>query len=252
MNCTNLYQLIADPALLSEKTLPDLQQIVNDFPYFHAARMLYLGNLAVLKDIRENVELKKMAIHIPDRTKLFLLIEGDKYRKPVVLQSNEILDREKDNMENVTPLRETEDTETTLTDESLTFEPASWASSDYTQLITNDPKSSVPSAPRLQHQELIDSFIHNENHPFSNRIKLKPVEINDDSDEMIKVPDGTEKSLDDSYFTETLANIYIKQKRYDRALEIIKSLSLKYPKKNIYFADQIRYLEKLIVHTQKK
>jgi len=46
-----------------------------------------------------------------------------------------------------------------------------------------------------------------------------------------------------------LARIYVKQKRYDRALEIIKSLSLKYPEKNRYFADQIRYLEQLINST---
>jgi len=45
-----------------------------------------------------------------------------------------------------------------------------------------------------------------------------------------------------------LAKIYLKQKRYDRALEIFKSLSLKYPEKNVYFADQIRFLEKLILN----
>ena len=59
------------------------------------------------------------------------------------------------------------------------------------------------------------------------------------------------KQLDDSYFTETLARIYVKQKRYDKALQIIKNLSLKYPEKNIYFADQIRFLEKLIINTKK-
>jgi hypothetical protein len=43
-----------------------------------------------------------------------------------------------------------------------------------------------------------------------------------------------EETLPESSFTETLARIYIKQKRYDRALEIIKSLYLKYPEKNVY------------------
>ena len=56
------------------------------------------------------------------------------------------------------------------------------------------------------------------------------------------------EELDDSCFTETLAKIYIKQHRYDKALEIIKKLSLNYPKKNAYFADQIRFLEKLIIN----
>ena len=57
---------------------------------------------------------------------------------------------------------------------------------------------------------------------------------------------------DESYFTETLAKIYVKQQRYSKALEIIKKLNLKYPKKNAYFADQIRFLEKLIINTKSK
>ena len=57
---------------------------------------------------------------------------------------------------------------------------------------------------------------------------------------------------EESYFTETLAKIYVKQQRYSKALEIIKKLNLKYPKKNAYFADQIRFLEKLIINTKSK
>lgn len=58
-------------------------------------------------------------------------------------------------------------------------------------------------------------------------------------------------TIDDSFFTETLARIYLKQHRYDKALEIIRSLYLNFPNKSIYFADQIRYLEKLIRINQK-
>lgn len=57
-----------------------------------------------------------------------------------------------------------------------------------------------------------------------------------------------EPAADDTFFTESLAKIYIKQRRYEKALQIIKKLSLKYPEKNIYFADQIRFLEKLIIN----
>ena len=57
---------------------------------------------------------------------------------------------------------------------------------------------------------------------------------------------------ENGYFTETLARIYIKQGRYSKALEIIQRLNLVYPKKNRYFADQIRFLEKLIINNNKK
>jgi hypothetical protein len=61
-----------------------------------------------------------------------------------------------------------------------------------------------------------------------------------------------EKDSDECYFTETLARIYIKQGRYEKALEIIKRLNLNIPKKNAYFADQIRFLEKLIINNKNK
>ena len=64
--------------------------------------------------------------------------------------------------------------------------------------------------------------------------------------------DNEEDMEDESYFTETLAKIYVKQQRYSKALEIIKKLNLKYPKKNAYFADQIRFLEKLIINAKSK
>lgn len=34
--------------------------------------------------------------------------------------------------------------------------------------------------------------------------------------------------------------------------KLIKKLNLKYPKKNTYFADQIRFLEKLIINAKSK
>ena len=60
----------------------------------------------------------------------------------------------------------------------------------------------------------------------------------------------TQKRAKNGYFTETLAKIYIKQGNYSKALEIISQLNLNYPKKNAYFADQIRFLEKLIINNK--
>jgi hypothetical protein len=53
---------------------------------------------------------------------------------------------------------------------------------------------------------------------------------------------------DDSMLSESLAKMYISRHKYSQALEIIKRLSLKYPEKSIYFADQIRFLTKLVLN----
>lgn len=52
----------------------------------------------------------------------------------------------------------------------------------------------------------------------------------------------------DSSLTESLAKIYIKTRRYERAYEILHDLSLRFPEKSAYFADQLRFLQKLIVN----
>ena len=52
----------------------------------------------------------------------------------------------------------------------------------------------------------------------------------------------------DSSLTESLAKIYIKTRRYERAYEILNDLSLRFPEKSAYFADQLRFLQKVIVN----
>ncbi len=49
--------------------------------------------------------------------------------------------------------------------------------------------------------------------------------------------------------SESFAKILIKNGNYSRALEIITQISLKNPEKSIYFADQIRFLKK-VIHIQ--
>lgn len=46
--------------------------------------------------------------------------------------------------------------------------------------------------------------------------------------------------------TESFAKIMLKNGNYSRALEIITQISLNNPEKSIYFADQIRFLKKII------
>jgi len=55
---------------------------------------------------------------------------------------------------------------------------------------------------------------------------------------------------DDGLLSESLAKIFIKQHRYERAYEIISNLSLNFPEKSVYFADQLRFLQKLIKNQQ--
>ena len=45
--------------------------------------------------------------------------------------------------------------------------------------------------------------------------------------------------------TETLAKVFVKQKRYTKALQAYQILGLKYPEKNSSFAEQIKEIKRL-------
>ncbi len=53
---------------------------------------------------------------------------------------------------------------------------------------------------------------------------------------------------DASMLSESLAKMYIARGKYSKALEIIESINLNFPEKSIYFADQIRFLRKLVLN----
>ncbi len=52
-------------------------------------------------------------------------------------------------------------------------------------------------------------------------------------------------TLENELMTETLAKIYLKQKKYKKAIDAFKILTLKYPEKNAFFANQIKKIKKL-------
>lgn len=56
------------------------------------------------------------------------------------------------------------------------------------------------------------------------------------------------KSAEDNYVfvTETLANVYLDQGLFQKAIEVFRKLILKYPEKKSYFGDQIQKIEKNI------
>ena len=90
-----------------------------------------------------------------------------------------------------------------------------------------------------EEDQLINRFLSGNTGPLKIDAEYKP-EV--DQNEVIS------KSLleSDELITETLANIYCQQKKYDKALDAFKKLSLKYPEKSIYFAARIEEIEKYL------
>ena len=86
---------------------------------------------------------------------------------------------------------------------------------------------------RQKKMDLIDKFI--ESDP-----KLKP--DGDAADVDIK---ASLKLNKEELMTETLAKVYLEQKKYKKAIQAYKILSLKYPEKSSFFADRIKAVKQL-------
>lgn len=245
MNALSLQRWIAHPEEFNKDSLYELRTLLARYPYSQTLRLLYLKNLYLLHDITFGGELRKSAFYIADRRVLFYLIEGDKYILPKHKREAGTSDIQEDPKEELGL-----DRTLSLIDAFLLSTPEADGlqnqldyTVDYTSYLLNDYTEEP-----LQLPQVIDDFIAKAESESS--MKLKP--LDEEEEAKIEGPSFTyiEEDEEDTYFTETLAKIYIKQRRYSKALEIIKKLSLKYPKKNAYFADQIRFLEKLIINTK--
>ena len=252
MTSVKFQQWIQHPETLNRDTLYELRNLLARYPYFQSLRLLYLKNLYILHDISFGGELRKAVLYIADRRKLFQLIEGSRFdlqsrKKGVPL--TEVL-KDEPSVDRTLALI---DAFLATAPEEVTAQTGFDYSMDYTSYLleeTPGTDESTEEAPKLKGFELIDDFI--EKSESDAPLHIKP--LREESDAMSDESDTVsgEEEEDDSCFTETLAKIYVKQQRYSKALEIIKKLSLKYPKKNAYFADQIRFLEKLIINANSK
>ena len=250
----DLQNLIKHPEMMDKETLYELRSLLALYPYFQTARLLMLQNLYLLHDPTFDEELRRAAIYITDRKVVFNLVEAAHYRLSSINQTTQGAKQ--------APAPAGQDSRTaTLINQFLDNIPVekeerkgkrkptpSDAAVDYVSYLieTEGEAFKDEDQPQMRGQNLIDNFINKEGGNFDLKEVpefLPQLEENEKSDE-----NGGEEG----YFTETLARIYIKQGRYSKALEIIKRLNLNYPKKNAYFADQIRFLEKLIINNNKK
>jgi len=98
---------------------------------------------------------------------------------------------------------------------------------DWFDVISNDNQSVDEKF------NLIDKFIKN----------LPKIEIKEEYNSKSKIK--IESKIGDELITETLAKVYIKQEKFEKAIKAYEILSLKYPKKSSFFANQINFIKKL-------
>ncbi len=239
---------------MDRDTLYELRSQVALYPYHQTVRLLMLQNLYLLHDPSFDEELRRAAVYITDRRVLFNMVEAAHYQLRKTKTERPVSPESLANATNPSRTSELIDSFLgTIPQEEPTPRkrrptPAD-AAIDYVAYLLdteNDVTSEPEDVPEMRGQQLIDTFINTDKGRFTLRDVPLPA---DDAPQKASEP---EEVVEEEYFTETLARIYIKQGRYSKALEIIRRLSLQVPKKNAYFADQIRFLEKVIINNSQK
>ena len=229
--------------------------LLEEYPFFTLPAVLALkGRCGAVDESRRRDLMAAVALNASDPAGLMQLIDRDSEvwsqfyppEKPAEVTTVDAIATFLDNYGHSTP-------EEDRLLERLIFNPTP----DYSTMLAREEENSEPNpddAAEGTQDALINSFILKSRHEGHFPSSISPDE--EEPEESPKaVPPVDERPVEprehvnDTSLSESLAKIYIKQRRYDKAYEIISSLSLNNPKKSVYFADQLRFLQKLMLNS---
>jgi tetratricopeptide (TPR) repeat protein len=274
MNVTDYNFLINKPDTINSVYTDALGNVLNEFPYFQSARALRLKGLFNQNSFKYNYALKVTAAHTTDRSVLFdfitsenfVTIQNDLYdKKNLELMNIEVVDSE------IVPSKTILEQQQNALELSI-LHSIKEATNQNDSIIENN---SVPES-IIELGKPID-FTPNEKHSFQEWLQLARVQPIDRSKEnpITTIDDNMEEerkkkaaiidkfietnpkiapikagsapapqfelnSSDNTHLmTETLARVYLEQKKYQKAIQAYEILILKYPEKSSFFADHI-------------
>ena len=287
-----LNRLIQHPEEMNRETLYDLRALLALYPYYQTARLLMLQNLYLLHDPSFDEELRRAAIYISDRKVIFQMVEAAHYQlksqnsnrheamegKPKSDRTSSLIDHFLHSIPTEAEEREKEP------EEKRKPTPAD-AAVDYVAYLMETETETEHEQPSRT-IALIDDFIE------EGGFKLHKDKEEEDQEDALEAPSASDSGIasgnanaSDStdasdgtntsdgadvnanagakpadaadadsggVFTETLARIYIKQGKYERAYQIIDRLYKQHPQKSAFYIDQLRFLEKLMLNEKKR
>lgn len=240
MNLIEFTKIISDPSSISKGQTKGLDKILEEYPFFQSAHFLRLYALKKQRSFRYNDALKKTAAYTTDRELLFNYITNFDFE---LLAKSEEAKETSSLMEDSTPEQTDDVLETTekslgigtpldfKNDESYSF--GEWLQLSQLKPIDRTKTEASPGKTSKRNIDLINDFI-------AKSPKIKPA--TDDNYDDLAMESSTEN---EQLMTETLAHVYLEQKKYEKAIAAFTVLSLKYPEKSSFFADRIEAVKKL-------
>ena len=273
MNTNDYINLLNNSKAINDKQTLILETIVQEFPFYQSARALYLKGLYNQESFRYNYELKKTAAHTTDRSVLFDFVTSDDFK----IFQQEVYDKYQAEIQNIIVA----DFELVQVEEGLTVD-LNAISKVNTTIRTEFVANEIPKTQNeiVEAELQIGKPLHfekNETHSFSEWLQLSKISpiVREQEEKQLEVSSELEKKFDliekfielnpkipqakdsasvpanvaksnempSSIMTETLAQIYLEQKKYTKAIQAYDILILKYPEKSSFFADRIKNIK---------
>ena len=244
MNIANDIKQLAQQGGVEQQWV---EEMMEKYPYFTTPGLLYLKE----HGIAGNEELLgRIAIASPNRKALALVLGEDMERffsfypaeeAPVTPSTDDAIHKFLNSFGSNNP-KEVEAINNAI------FNPTP----DYADILAAEERKENTSThqPLSQQDELINNFIA-ENMQREQAVAQAPSQPHVDEQEKSEIAHDNidiPEVVDDSMLQESLAKTFIAQKKYGKALEILENINLRFPEKSIYFADQIRFLRKLVLN----
>ncbi len=242
----HIIDYIRRPDTIDDDAIAQLQALTQEHPYFHIARILLLQALYKKHDPAYDETLRRTAILVPNREAIFRLTEEPHYTQA---EEHKRYEETTDDPESrtVSLIDNFLEAQTPVSPVSHPID----AAQDYIgYLLQQESRQGTQRQEALPMNGggVVEDFLENEH----GRIVLDDNLEDEHNESQSDNSNVYENDENNEILTEIMAGIYIKQGKYENAVKIIRQLSLKYPKKNRYFADQIRFLEKLIINNKHK
>jgi len=268
--------LLQNPELLDVTQTIELEKIIQKYPYFQPARALFLKGLYQQSSFKYNITLKETAAITTDRSILFEFITSQNFKsisfyehqtdidesvKLSTIDFNENEEIKNHIIESDVKIIENNPNKTIEekleigkplvfgVDEKHSFE-------EWLQLTQIKKIQRIETNQELNNINLAEKSIDINSNPtvlevpktdeiskklalIDKFIETNPKIISNKND--IPFANSIPKIQESSHLmTETLAKIYLEQKKYQRAIQAYEILILKYPEKSSFFADRIK------------
>lgn len=227
MTKEELKNIIEHPLQANQEYLTELLQLSQQYPYCAPLQTLIILQLHQINDLRFSSELHERALTLPDLRRLYDQLNSS--ASPILHSPKETQKREKSGFD--------------LIDSFLEHHPED--SSEIEELLDTPVTPVVDMGSNKKEgedaEEIINAFL-------SLGDQAEAIKIETPKETIAPLPQKSSeaKGKEDELFTETLAKLYIKQGKYERAERTLSQIYLEFPQKSGYFAEQLDFLRRLI------